>query len=89
MVKPVGNPPADGVYNIRDYGAKGDGKTLDTAAINAAITACAKGGGGTVIVPLGEYLSGTIRLRSNLTFHLESALPSRAARIRPTTAWAR
>jgi Pectate lyase superfamily protein len=38
-------------YNIRDFGAKGDGKTLDTAAVQAAIDSCSKDGGGTVLAP--------------------------------------
>jgi hypothetical protein len=57
-------------YNIRDFGAKGDGATLDTAAVQAAIDACAKDGGGIVVVPAGEFVVGTIGLKSNLTLHL-------------------
>ena len=49
-------------YNIRDYGAKGDGKVLDHTAINKAIDACTAGGGGQVVVPAGTYLCGSIRL---------------------------
>ena len=44
--------------NVRDFGAKGDGKTLDSPAINAAIDHCAQQGGGTVVLPAGNYLSG-------------------------------
>ncbi|MDZ7401109.1 MAG: glycoside hydrolase family 28 protein [candidate division KSB1 bacterium] len=55
-----------GIFNIRDFGAAGDGVRLDTRAIQAAIDDCAKTGG-TVIVPPGQYLSGTIFLRSNVT----------------------
>jgi polygalacturonase len=58
-------------FDIRSYGAVGDGKTLDTEAINKAIAACAAAGGGTVIVPEGNYLTGTISLLSNITFYLE------------------
>lgn len=57
-------------YNIRDYGAKGDGATLDTAALQAAIDACASDGGGTVLVPAGTFVIGTTELRSNVTLHL-------------------
>ena len=57
-------------YNVRHYGAKGDGKTLDTVAFQAAIDACAKDRGGTVLVPSGEFLIGSIELKSNVTFHL-------------------
>src|SRR5262250_449643 len=50
-------------FNIRDYGATGDGKTLDSPAINRAITAAATAGGGTVRLPAGTYLCYSIRLR--------------------------
>jgi polygalacturonase len=52
--------------NVRDFGAKGDGKTLDTAAIQKAIDA----GPGTVYFPAGRFLSGTIMLKSNVTLYL-------------------
>ena len=48
--------------SVRDFGAKGDGTTKDTAAIQRAIDAAAKRGGGTVAVPPGRYVSGTIHL---------------------------
>ena len=56
--------------SVRDHGARGDGKTKDTAAIQAAIDAA--GPGGIVVVPPGEYLSGTLHLRSRLTLRLEA-----------------
>ncbi len=59
-------------YNVRDFGAKGDGTTLDTAAINRAIETAAAAGGGTVRLPAGTYLSFSIRLKSNLTLHLDA-----------------
>jgi polygalacturonase len=59
------------VYNIRDFGAKGDGKTVDSIAINKAIDEAAKNGGGTVRFPAGTYLSFSIRLKSNITLYLE------------------
>jgi len=43
------------VYNIRDFGAKGDGKALDTAALQTAIDTCTRDGGGTVLVPAGTF----------------------------------
>ncbi|MGH9599903.1 MAG: glycoside hydrolase family 28 protein [Terracidiphilus sp.] len=58
------------VYNIRDYGAKGDGTTIDTAGLQAAIDACAKDGGGTVLVPAGTFVIGTTELKSNVTLHI-------------------
>jgi polygalacturonase len=55
--------------DIRDYGAKADGKTVSTKAIQAAIDACA-GHGGEVHIQDGTYLSGTIVLKANMTFHV-------------------
>ncbi|MGH2644217.1 MAG: glycosyl hydrolase family 28-related protein, partial [Chitinophagaceae bacterium] len=59
-------------FNVKDYGAKADGKTNDAAAINKAIDAAAAAGGGTVFFPAGTYLSGSIRLKSNITLYLSS-----------------
>jgi hypothetical protein len=58
------------VYNIRAFGAKGDGVTLDTAALQAAIDACTRDGGGTVLVPAGTFVIGTVELKSNVTLHI-------------------
>src|SRR5207302_1269998 len=57
-------------FDVRDYGAKGDGTTLDTAAINQAMNACTEAGGGQVLLPPGRYLSGTVHLRSHVTLFL-------------------
>ena len=57
-------------YDVRDFGAKGDGIAKDTAAIQSAIDAASAAGGGTVELPAGTYLSGSIWLRSNIDFHL-------------------
>jgi polygalacturonase len=51
---------------VRNYGAVGDGKNLDSPAIDKAIQEAAAGGGGTVYLPPGRYLSGTIHLASNI-----------------------
>ena len=61
---------SNGVYNVRDYGAVGDGKTLDHTAINKAIEAAVADGGGRVVLPAGTYLCGSIRLKSNIELHL-------------------
>jgi polygalacturonase len=66
-------------FNIRDFGAKGDGRTLDTAAINQAILAADAAGGGTVLVPPGTYVSSSIHLRSNITLYLGSGATIEAA----------
>jgi polygalacturonase len=57
---------AETVFNVRDYGAVGDGKNLDSPSIDQAIAAAAAAGGGTVLVPAGTYLSGSIHLQSNI-----------------------
>lgn len=57
-------------FNIKDYGATGDGITLNTLAIQKAIDACTKSGGGKVIFPEGRFLSGTIVLKNNVTLQL-------------------
>ena len=59
------------IYNIVDFGAKGDGKTNNTKAINAAIESASKHGGGTVYFPAGDFLSYTIRMKSKITLNLE------------------
>jgi polygalacturonase len=64
------NSSAPHTFNVLDYGAKGDGTTLDTAAINQAIDACTRAGGGQVLLPPGRYLSGTVHLRSHLSLFL-------------------
>src|SRR5205085_10377677 len=59
-------------YNIRDFGAKGDGTTLDTKAINDAIGAASLAGGGTVYFPAGKYLSYSIHLKDHIVLYLEA-----------------
>lgn len=63
---------ARGLFDVRDYGAVGDGKTLNTKAIQAAIDACARAGGGKVYFCNGRFLSGTIYLKSNVTLYIEA-----------------
>ena len=72
-VAPAGATPAGkGDFNVRDFGAAGDGKTLDSPAINKAIDAAAQAGGGTVLLPAGTYLSGSIRLKSNIHLRIDA-----------------
>ena len=59
-------------YNVRDYGAKGDGKCLDSKYINIAIAKTEEQGGGTVILPAGTYLCGSIHLDNNIELRLEA-----------------
>lgn len=60
-----------GWLDVRRFGARGDGRTIDTGAINRAIAAAAARGGGTVHFPAGTYASYTIRLKSAVTLHLD------------------
>ncbi len=58
-------------FNVTRFGAVGDGRNLDTEAIQSAIDACTKAGGGNVILPAGTYLSGTLMLRDHVNLHLQ------------------
>jgi parallel beta-helix repeat protein len=62
--------PTLGYFTVRDFGAAGDGHTLDTAAVNRAIEAAAAAGGGTVEFAAGTYLCHSIRLKSHIELHL-------------------
>jgi polygalacturonase len=66
-------------FDVRSYGAKGDGKTLDTSAINQAIEAAAGAGGGTVFLPAGTYLCFSIHLRSHVHLYLSQGCTIQAA----------
>ena len=67
------SPPGEvKIYNVSDFGAKGDGKTLNTKAIQSAIDACSLAKGGVVMIPAGEFLSGTLELKSHVTLHLSA-----------------
>jgi polygalacturonase len=59
-------------FNVREHGAVGDGQTLDTFAIQSAIEACAAQGGGSVYLPAGQYLTGSLFLRDNISLQLDS-----------------
>lgn len=60
-------------FLITKFGAKGDGKTLNTAAFEKAIAACTKSGGGRVVVPSGNFFTGAIHLKSNVNLHLQDS----------------
>lgn len=97
------SPPgfeAGSPFNVRAYGAKGDGATIDTPAINRAIEAASTRGGGTVHFPAGVYLCYSIRLKSNIALYLDQGATILAASVseggssgarydsaEPNTAW--
>jgi len=63
---------AGAIRDVASYGANPDGRTLNTKAINQAIRACSAAGGGTVLFPAGQYLTGSIELLKNVTLRLEA-----------------
>ena len=60
------------VWNVREFGAMGDRSRLDTRAVQGAIDACAAAGGGVVYCPPGDYLIGSVELKTNVNLHLEA-----------------
>lgn len=64
--------PTNCAFNVREHGALGDGRTLETPALQAAIEACARCGGGTVYFPAGVYRTGSLFLRSHITLYLDA-----------------
>ena len=74
----LGLPLAAATFNVRDLGAKGDGKTFDTAAIQKALDAC-KSSGGTVEFPAGTYLSQPLKIYSKTTFQLDAGATLQAS----------
>ncbi|HET8637846.1 MAG TPA: glycoside hydrolase family 28 protein [Acidobacteriaceae bacterium] len=68
----IGAPEhSSAIFEVRAFGAKGDGSTIDTPSINRAIEAAAAAGGGTVHFAAGQYLCYSIRLKSNVALHLD------------------
>ena len=66
----LAQPPIS--FDVKRYGAAGNGTTLDTSAINKTIEACGAAGGGTVYFPAGKYLTGSLYLKDNVTLWLDS-----------------
>tara|TARA_R110002020_G_scaffold296658_1_gene512327 strand:- start:121497 stop:122951 length:1455 start_codon:yes stop_codon:yes gene_type:complete len=72
IIEKIGKPSfPDATFNVMDYGAAADGKTLNSNAFAKAIEACTNAGGGRVLIPAGKYLTGPIHLKSNVDLHLE------------------
>jgi polygalacturonase len=72
MAHAAGSPPAAGSFDVRTFGATGDGKTLDSPAINKAIDAASAAGGGTVLFPAGNYLCYSLHLKSDISLYLDA-----------------
>ena len=68
----VGAQPKPPFHDIREYGAVGTDQEKDTGAVRKAVDAAAAAGGGTVYFPAGEYVTGPIHLKSNITLHLDA-----------------
>ena len=68
----VGGTEEKMIFDIREYGAVGDGKTLNTEKIQKAIDDCAAAGGGRVVIAGGKYMTGTVCLKQNVELHLEA-----------------
>jgi polygalacturonase len=71
--------PVEAIFDVRRYGAIGDGKSVDSPAINKTIEAAAAAGGGTVYFPAGTWLSFSIRLKSHVNLHLSQGATILAA----------
>jgi len=71
VIEPVAGRSSKLVLNVKDFGATGDGQTKDTLAIQQTIDRCSMLGGGEVLVPAGNYLTGALALRSDTTIRLE------------------
>lgn len=93
LLLPAFASPADKtIFNVRSFGAVGDGTNLDSPAINQAILAASQAGGGTVSVPAGTYLCGSIRLTNNINLFLDVGAvilgtPQAMNAYDPTEAW--
>lgn len=72
-------PAAKAIYSVRDFGAMGDGRTVDTPAVNRAIAAVASAGGGTLVFPAGTYLCFTIHLLTHVDLYLSRGCVIQAA----------
>jgi hypothetical protein len=73
--KNAGNAPSDdlaGIYNVVKFGARGDSSFMNTTAIQTVIDKCSSNGGGTVFFPPGDFLTGTLQIKTNVNLHLSA-----------------
>ena len=92
LLSAIASPDDKTIFNIRSFGAVGDGTNLDSPAINRTIQAASEAGGGTVFVPAGTYLCGSIHLTSNIHLYLDAGAvilgaPQAMNAYDPTEAW--
>jgi polygalacturonase len=92
LLSAIASPDDKTIFNIRSFGAVGDGTNLDSPAINRAILAASEAGGGTVFVPAGTYLCGSIHLTNNIHLSLDAGAvilgaPQAMNACDPTEAW--
>ena len=92
LLPAIASPHDKTVFNVRSFGAVGDGTNLDSPAINQAILAASEAGGGTVFVPAGTYLCGSIHLTNNIHLYLDAGAmilgaPQAMNAYDPTEAW--
>jgi polygalacturonase len=92
LLPAIASPDEKTVFNVRSFGAVGDGTNLDSPAVNRAILAAAEVGGGTVFVPAGTYLCGSIHLTNNIHLYLDAGAvilgaPQAMNAYDPTEAW--
>jgi len=68
---PASAPSSQPVFDVKSFGAAGDGQSLDTGAIQKALDACAVAGGGVVSIPAGKFRSGSVFLHSHIALRIE------------------
>lgn len=78
---PAKRPVAPAIFDVRSFGAAGDGKKLDTPAVNRTIDAAFAAGGGTVLFPAGQYVCYSIHLRNNVILELDQGATIVAAEV--------
>ena len=92
LLSAMASPNDKTIFNVRSFGARGNGKHLDSPAIDTAIQAASAAGGGTVFVPAGTYLCGSIHLTNNIHLYLDAGAvilgaPQAMNAYDPTEAW--
>jgi len=82
LQKLVKDKPAGNIFDVRDFGAVGDGKTMNTKAIQSAIDRCNASGGGIVYISDGVYMSGTLALKDHVTLWVDAGSILRGSQLK-------